>query len=557
MPVVALAGGVAIALPAAAADVDLFEPAAAFASGRGSPQAEAPHIGDVGWVGGVVAAYAANPVVWRYDDGTKDAQITAQIPLTLHAGYALGDRLRFDALLPTYPWVDAPITGFRGPAGGDVRLQSTIRIAGGERGRVGVAVVPRVGLPTGSDGAAVSRGVSQGLVAAVGADGRRGGFAANAGANAAVRDQLATSDRAIGSAAIAVVGAWWRPVPDLRIGAEIDAQIGLAGLARGRRNDAAATHGFAQLWLPKGIGVGAGAGTGVIAGIGSPEVRVFSAVTVAARVPDTDNDGIGDPTDACPLEAEDVDGVADGDGCPEVDSDGDGILDAIDLCARVPEDRDGFDDDDGCPDADNDGDGVVDDADRCRSAAGPASLLGCPDSDGDDIADLDDRCPEIPGAAAGCPDRDLDRVPDWRDACPDAPSAPGEDPATSDGCPKTVWITPSAVRIRERISFSHGSAVLNGSDFGILDRVAELLEARTDLRLIEIAGHTNAIGSVAYNDRLSRRRAEAVRDYLVSRGIRADRLVAKGYGERAPVDRARELSGGANRCVEFRIRDRE
>ena len=76
--------------------------------------------------------------------------------------------------------------------------------------------------------------------------------------------------------------------------------------------------------------------------------------------PDRDLDGIRDSKDKCPTEAEDYDGHADEDGCPDYDRDNDGVEDDVDRYPDIPEDRDGFQDSDGCPDKDNDRDGIVD-----------------------------------------------------------------------------------------------------------------------------------------------------------------------------------------------------
>ncbi|MFT3712155.1 MAG: OmpA family protein [Archangium sp.] len=67
-------------------------------------------------------------------------------------------------------------------------------------------------------------------------------------------------------------------------------------------------------------------------------------------VADTDNDGLKDDVDKCVTQAEDKDGIGDGDGCPEDDHDGDGVADASDKCPLIAEVRNGFEDDDGCAD---------------------------------------------------------------------------------------------------------------------------------------------------------------------------------------------------------------
>ena len=89
------------------------------------------------------------------------------------------------------------------------------------------------------------------------------------------------------------------------------------------------------------------------------------------------------PREVVEAEAEDFDGFADQDGCPDLDNDQDGIPDVKDLAPDLPEDVDGFEDSDGRPDRDNDGDGITDDKDACPNEAedfdGDRDVDGCPD----------------------------------------------------------------------------------------------------------------------------------------------------------------------------------
>jgi len=193
-----------------------------------------------------------------------------------------------------------------------------------------------------------------------------------------------------------------------------------------------------------------GLGFGLVLGPGVPDLRFTLGFGYRAPVPaDTDGDGIFDDDDMCPTAPEDMDGFADGDGCPEVDNDGDGLADEEDECADLAEDRDGFEDEDGCPDTDDDEDGVEDRWDSCPQTAedmdGDRDDDGCPenDADSDGIDDDFDICPlraEDPdglGDADGCPERDfdMDRIPDERDECPEDPEDRDrfED---RDGCPE-------------------------------------------------------------------------------------------------------------------------
>jgi outer membrane protein OmpA-like peptidoglycan-associated protein/opacity protein-like surface antigen len=108
--------------------------------------------------------------------------------------------------------------------------------------------------------------------------------------------------------------------------------------------------------------------------------------------------------------------------------------------------------------------------------------------------------------------------------------------------------------VLEGVNFAFDEATLTPESHDVLDRVArELLAAEwVDVRF-EVAGHTSEIGTPAYNMTLSEGRAEAVRAYLVSRGVRNDRMVARGYGETQPLfSNDREGYGWQNRRVELR-----
>jgi outer membrane protein OmpA-like peptidoglycan-associated protein len=105
----------------------------------------------------------------------------------------------------------------------------------------------------------------------------------------------------------------------------------------------------------------------------------------------------------------------------------------------------------------------------------------------------------------------------------------------------------------EAITFAFNSSTLNRNAYSVLDRVAETLR-EYDQTMIEVAGHTDSIGSDAYNDDLSRKRAQAVGNYLTSRGISGQRLIITGAGERYPIASNDTESGRAeNRRVEMTI----
>jgi outer membrane protein OmpA-like peptidoglycan-associated protein len=79
-----------------------------------------------------------------------------------------------------------------------------------------------------------------------------------------------------------------------------------------------------------------------------------------------------------------------------------------------------------------------------------------------------------------------------------------------------------------------------------LEQVAAALVDTPDERQIVVEGHTDSRGSNAYNENLSRKRAEAVRTFLISKGISANRIVAVGKGESQPVANNRTADGRAN-----------
>ena len=312
-------------------------------------------------------------------------------------------------------------------------------------------------------------------------------------------------------------------------------------------------------------------GTGLQRGIGSPDARALASLGLVAMPDlDPDNDSIGDDDDSCPSDPEDQDGFQDDDGCPDPDDDNDGVLDAVDRCRSEPEDRDSFRDDDGCPDLDNDNDRVPDAKDRCLTQAedvdGDRDTDGCPDrdddGDGDGVLDASDRCATEAEDTDqfqdedGCPDadNDVDGVPDADDTCP---LQAGE--ASEKGCPAAtsqVHVEQGALRFDQRIEFAQAGAELLASSDGILEEIRALLEARPDLRLVAVEGHTDGSGAVNYNLRLSGQRALSVVRWLTERGIAPSRLSAWGCGKSRPLAPDTSLEGQQkNRRVELHVVD--
>lgn len=239
---------------------------------------------------------------------------------------------------------------------------------------------------------------------------------------------------------------------------------------------------------------------------------------------DTDGDGVPDRRDKCPDTPAGV--QVDRDGCP-IDTDGDGVPDYQDECPTEA----GVASLGGCPD--RDGDGVADKDDRCPDEPGTAATQGCPDSDGDGVPDIDDKCPDTPRGvqvgADGCPvDSDGDGVPDHEDLCPNSPGT-----AETRGCPELDARTKKL--IEEKVRFEFDQARVQDGYRQLLDSIVVALEKYPDHVLL-IKGHADHIGSEEYNQALSERRAAAVKEYLLQRGVQnPDRLVTRGYGETQPL----------------------
>ncbi|MCK5798693.1 MAG: OmpA family protein, partial [Deltaproteobacteria bacterium] len=359
--------------------------------------------------------------------------------------------------------------------------------------------------------------------------------------------------------------------------------------------------------LPKGFQVTAGLGFGLIKAIGSPQFRVLAGVRWAPDMRDADHDGIYDSEDKCPNQPEDKDGFQDEDGCPDPDNDNDLIPDIRDKCPNQPEDKDGFQDEDGCPDLDNDNDGIPDLHDSCpfkpetkngfQDQDGCPDILdqdldgipdavdkcpkqpedkdgfqdkdGCPDvdNDGDGIPDGFDKCPNKPEDFDGfqdddgCPDpdNDLDGIPDAQDKCPNKKETINGY-KDKDGCPDRgraqVIIKENKIIIIKKVYFATARAKIKRRSYSILDQVALTLQANPRIKGIRVEGHTDSRGKRRNNVKLSQRRAEAVRTYLINKGLAAARIFAIGYGPDKPIATNRTRRGrGKNRRVEFTILD--
>lgn len=182
------------------------------------------------------------------------------------------------------------------------------------------------------------------------------------------------------------------------------------------------------------------------------------------------------------------------------------------------------------------------------------------DSDGDGVFDDKDMCPGTPkGApvdARGCPlDSDGDLVPDYQDKCPGTPRGAKVD---ANGCeikaPAKAMPAPiQKVVISNVLLFDFDSAALKPGAVSALDNAYAKFKKNDNVDMVIITGHTDSMGSDAYNQGLSEHRANAVRDYLIGEGANPENLGAGGKGESKPVDTNDTKEGRQNnRRVEFR-----
>ena len=148
-------------------------------------------------------------------------------------------------------------------------------------------------------------------------------------------------------------------------------------------------------------------------------------------------------------------------------------------------------------------------------------------------------------AAVAVVDSDGDGVPDTADKCPGSPS---DKPVDADGC--TIVSV-----VLEDVQFELNSSELTPESSESLDKVVAAMNDYPDLR-IEVQAHTDSMGEAAYNQSLSEKRARSVRDYLVGKGIAANRIEVKGYGETKPIaDNSTREGRAKNRRVELEVID--
>ena len=238
-------------------------------------------------------------------------------------------------------------------------------------------------------------------------------------------------------------------------------------------------------------------------GLTDVEVVKEEEAVEETRNPDTDADGLCDPWVSEEGASEKYASVCTG----------------VDNCPEEAEDFDGYQDDDGCPDADNDRDGICDPWVEAKAMFATFAH----------VCKATDLCPEQPETENGYKDED--------------------------GCPDEIPQPPKKVFVLEGVNFESGKATITPDSYISLMKVVDILEAFTE-STFEIIGHTDNQGSKEKNMKLSADRAEAVKTFLVEKGISESRIVTSGKGDTQPVASNKTPEGRAqNRRIEFHRTD--
>jgi outer membrane protein OmpA-like peptidoglycan-associated protein len=511
---------------------------------------------------GVVGEYAYRPLVF-YDAAGNVVSSLVRDQLFVHLGMSLvvADRLRFGLDAPVALFQDGSgnvLSGASYPAptsasAGDFRIGADVRLVGTYGDPITIALGVQGYMPTGSRDQYTGDGavrVQPHLLAA----GEAGAFAYAV----RVAFEYRSLDGAFGTTQLGSevpfgASAGLRLAQRrLLIGPEVfGSTVVTSSEGPLRKQNTPLEAMFGAHWaIAEHWSIGAGAGGGLTRGYGSPTFRAMVSlewvlpfetrpppVQPAPQRLDRDRDGIFDDEDACP----DVPGVRTDDpktnGCP-ADRDGDGVPDADDACPDTPGVKTSDPKTNGCP----------------------------PDRDKDGILDAKDACPDVPGINTddpktnGCPpdpDRDKDGIPNAVDACPDEPGSPDPDPKKN-GCPK-AFVQGSQIKILDQVKFKTGSAqILPGKDSqDVLDAVLAVLQKHAEIAKVRVEGHTDNVGTPAFNKKLSEDRAASVVRWLVAHGVDASRLTSAGFGLERPLASNETPDGRReNRRVEFHIEPR-
>lgn len=499
--------------------------------------------------------YTLNPLVYEFEDDDERVKLVSDVLQADVTAAVRVSRVRLGLDLPIYLLQAGE--GGQGFGLGDVGIDGKLGILDHDDAPLGLAVSARADFPTatvanalgspntGWEAAAiVDREIGDRLLLALNV-GYRGGAKTEL-ENISLDDFLTM--RLAGSYGLgddAGVALEFAGAKSLATAADPGASFPLEWLASG--------YGY----VTDSVAVRGGVGTGITSGIGSPDLRVLVGVGFEPRdreeegPADPDADGIVGDADACPTEAEDKDGFEDANGCPDADNDQDGVTDGSDKCPDAAEDKDGVRDVDGC--------------------AEPETLVTVRLLNADDGAPLAVGRATVKGSdgeRAGTAGQKFELAPGHYEVAGTATNFEGSTAAfdVAENTPLAVdvklkpvkeakiVVTRERIELREKVFFDLDKDTIQARSNPLLEQVAKVMNEYPEIKRLRIEGHTDSRGDDAYNLDLSQRRADAVKAWLVAKGVAADRLVAKGLGETVPLDTAEnDAAWEKNRRVEVFI----
>ncbi len=536
-----------------------------------------------------VLSYTLDPLKYTYWNGDTETIVGSLVQLDAIGTYTK-DRVRLGVdipvLLRSFGGREDDATGL-----GDITIDGKIKVLDPDTSPVGLAVSGRALLPSSTVGGALG-------TADLG-----GGLTVSADANLGDKLDAVVSLGADFAPEVVMDQATWGTRAELQAGlayhlsdrSGVEAEAYTSGVlsdfanARSRPSELL-LGGWTRFGERRGILVHPAIGAGLDDAITAPAFRAVLTVgwdpLGPAAPPDRDKDGVPDANDACVDAPEDVDGYADQDGCAElakvtvkvVDTDGFPVSDAPwtvsgDAATHAPADTLSLPA------------GAV-----TVSALGTSTAATVP-AGGDFVVEVQVPAPRgalavelvdkagkpVAGAkwaAKGprdVPEREAGSVPVRPGDYELVGHAEGYRPAHAkvtvqkDGSatlklemvPAKAALKAEKIEIKDSVYFETGKTVIKPESFGLLDEVAEVLRDHPELTKVRIEGNTDSRGSATDNQKLSQGRAEAVRDYLASKGVAAGRLEAIGYGESKPLVKEKTKDDQAkNRRVDFVVAER-
>jgi OmpA-OmpF porin, OOP family len=562
------------------------------------------------WFASGVIEYARKPLVLVTERQGQEPRSTTMLDhlLALHAtgGVVVDERLRFGLAAPIY----ANSTGFSGSQGaslGDLRIDALAVARSPEVSGVGFGATAWFDLPTGSARRFLGRRTVAGGAAAMATyEADRLTLTGNLGLQlepSVDLENLKGADQLLAGAAAA-----YSLSDRTAIGLEAALRASLAS------NERAWTGSPAEALLtvrhrdPSGGHFVGGIAAPLSRGVGAAAFRVFIGGGFGRTGPsaprDRDGDGIPDKLDACPLEPETVNGYIDEDGCPDQLA----TLEIVTLWQGQP--IDGAELVITGPLGEERG---TSSAEPWRREVVPETMWGVVARKGDCLSGeakklvndgvqratvelalvpsavlrlkvTDEAGQAVPGARVLWDTKTPECVPDApaldRSGRARTDIGPGEHRIVvgapgyrvsevpvyaSRGDELEIEIKLKATKLRvekkrivilDKVQFEFNKAAIKAESFDLLNEVAEVIARNPDAGRVEIQGHTDDRGRPAYNLDLSQRRADAVREYLIGRGVPAERLISKGFGMTAPITTNQTEDGrAANRRVEFVLID--